>query len=78
MVVIISLSTKIYANRHKINFHIYGPIEFKNLYPDCYQGFIKYDECYKVFSNSKINLSIHPIIYELNDIHDHVPSEHAQ
>ena len=60
---------KIYANRHKINFHIYGPIEFKNLYPDCYQGFIKYDECYKVFSNSKINLSIHPIIYELNDIH---------
>lgn len=57
---------KIYENRGIINFHIYGPEHLKNLYPDCYKSFIKYDECYKVFSNSKINLSIHPIIYELN------------
>lgn len=59
---------KIYEHRNTINFHIYGPEEFKNLYPDCYKGFIKYSDCYKVFSNSKINLSIHPIIYELNNI----------
>ena len=57
---------KIYENRDKINFHIYGPEIFKTLYPDCYKGFIKYDDCNKVFSNSKINLSIHPIVYELN------------
>ena len=65
----LDIVNKIYENRHKIKFHIYGPIEFKELYPDCYQGFIKYDDCYKVFSNSKINLSIHPIVKELNDIH---------
>jgi hypothetical protein len=57
---------KIYENRENIHFHIYGPEYFKDIYPDCYKGFIKYDDCYKVFSNSKINLSIHPIIYELN------------
>jgi len=57
----------LYKHRDKINFHIYGPEHFKELYPDCYKRFIKYDECRKVFSNSKINLSIHPIINELSN-----------
>jgi len=58
---------KIYQNRNNINFHIYGPDKFKDIFPECYKGFIKYNDCYKVFSNSKINLSIHPIINELNE-----------
>ena len=57
---------KLYENRDKIKFHFYGPENFKNIFPDCYKGFIKYKDCYKVFSNSKINLSIHPLILELN------------
>ena len=59
---------KLYNLRNIIKLKIYGPEHFKNIYPECYEGFIKYDECNKVFSNSKINLSIHPIIYELNKI----------
>ena len=58
---------KCYENKDKIKFHFYGPERFKDLYPDCYKGFITYDECNKVFSNSKINLSIHPMVYELNE-----------
>jgi hypothetical protein len=58
--------TKLYDNRDKINFHIYGPEHFNELYPECYKGFISYNNCYKVFSNSKINLSIHPLVNELN------------
>jgi hypothetical protein len=61
---------KLYENRDKFKFHIYGTENLKNKYPDCYRGFIKYQDCKKVFSNSKINLSIHPIIYEL-DIEGH-------
>ena len=57
---------KLYENRNKFKFHIYGPEYLKEIYPECYKGFIKYNECNKVFSNSKINLSIHPIIFELN------------
>ena len=57
----------LYENRHNFKFHIYGPERFKDIYPECYQGFIKYKDCNKVFSNSKINLSIHPMIHELND-----------
>ena len=59
---------KLYENRDKFNFHIYGPEQIGSLYPECYKGFIKYDECNLVFSNSKINLSIHPIVNELNSI----------
>lgn len=59
---------KLYENRSKFKFHIYGPENFKNIYPDCYKGFIKYQDCNKVFSNSKINLSIHPLVYELNNL----------
>jgi hypothetical protein len=58
---------KLYNNRDKIKFHIYGPEHFKESYPECYKGFISYNNCYKVFSNSKINLSIHPLVKELND-----------
>jgi hypothetical protein len=58
---------KLYINRDKLKFHIYGSDNLKDRYPDCYKGFIKYKNCNKVFSNSKINLSIHPIIYELNN-----------
>ena len=58
---------KLYENRNNIIFHIYGPENFKNIYPECYKGFIKYQDCNKVFSNSKINLSIHPIVNELNN-----------
>lgn len=57
---------KLYEHRDKFKFHIYGPENLKELYPECYKGFIKYNDCNKVFSNSKINLSIHPIVYELN------------
>jgi len=57
---------KIYENRNTIKFHIYGPEKFREQFPDCYKGFISYKDCYKVFSNSKINLSIHPLVNELN------------
>jgi hypothetical protein len=57
---------KLYQNKSKINFHIYGPENFRNIYPECYKGFIRYKDCRKVFSNSKINLSIHPMVKELN------------
>ena len=60
-----SIVDKLYKNRDKIKLHIYGIEKFKNIYPDCYKGFISYDDCNKVFSNSKINLSIHPMINEL-------------
>ena len=51
---------KIYQNKD-IKLHIYGPEFLQNLYPDSYKGFIKYEDCYKVFSNSKINLNISPL-----------------
>ena len=57
----------IYSNPN-INFHIYGPEKFKSLYPRAYKGFIPYKDCYKVFSNSKINLNIAPYGDNLNDI----------
>lgn len=48
-------------NDPNIYLHIYGTENLKNDYPLSYKGFIKYDECYKVFSNSLINLNISPI-----------------
>ena len=54
---------KIYQNKD-INLHVYGPEYLQNLYPDTYKGFIKYEDCYKVFSNSKINLKGY--YYEIN------------
>ena len=61
-----SIVHKLYEYRDKIKFNIYGLEKFRSLFPDCYKGFINYKDCNKVFSNSKINLSIHPILYELN------------
>ena len=61
-----SIVHKLYEHRGKIKFHIYGLEKFRSLFPDCYKGFISYNDSNKVFSNSKINLSIHPILYELN------------
>ena len=50
---------KLYENRDKIKFFIYGNDKIGKMYPECYKGFIKYEDCNRVFSNSKINLSIH-------------------
>jgi hypothetical protein len=61
-----TIVNKIYENRDKIKFHFYGPECFKDIYPECYKGYIRYEDCYKVFSNSKINLSIHALSKELN------------
>jgi spore maturation protein CgeB len=56
----------LYTHRHLYHFHIYGPEKFGVLFPDCYQGFVSYEEAQKVFSNSKINLSIHTLTKELH------------
>lgn len=53
----------IYQNRNQIRFHIYGPESFKDLYPECYRGYINYMNCLRVFSNSKLNLCIHAVSY---------------
>jgi hypothetical protein len=45
-----------------IKLHIYGPKFLGERYPDSYKGFINYKDCYKVFSNSKINLNISPLV----------------
>ena len=50
---------KIYAQAG-VTLHIYGPDFLKELYPNAYKGFVPYDECRKVFSNSLINLNISP------------------
>ena len=54
-----SLVDLVYAHRSEFKFHIYGPSELGEKYPECYRGYIKYNECPRVFSNSKINLCIH-------------------
>lgn len=53
----------LYNHRMEIKFHIYGPPSFGKLYGECYKGSISYDDCPKVFSNSKINLCIHATSY---------------
>jgi hypothetical protein len=47
----------IYADK-SIVLHVYGFPFLKTLYPDAYRGFIQYDDCRHVFSNSKISLNI--------------------
>jgi hypothetical protein len=51
----------LYADK-SIKLHVYGPEFLQDLYPDSYKGIISYNDCYKVFSNSKINLNISPLI----------------
>ena len=50
---------KIY-NESDLILHVYGPSFLKNIYPKAYKGFISYDDCYKVFSNSKICVNVSP------------------
>ncbi len=56
----------LYSVREKIDFHIYGIEKFGSMYSECYKGFIKYDDCKYVFSNSRVNLSIHPMVNTLH------------
>lgn len=58
----------IYKHRNEMKFHIYGPQFLSELYPDCYRGYVKYVDCPRVFSNSKVNLCIHAVSYNSNDI----------
>jgi len=50
---------KIYNNNY--NLKIYGPDFLKNHYPNAYQKYITYNDCFKIFSNSKICLNISPL-----------------
>lgn len=46
--------------RHKdIKFYIYGSKNLEKIYPDNYRGFIDFNDTYKVFYHSKINLNTH-------------------
>lgn len=51
----------IYENQRSLNytFKIYGPEYIKNLYPDSYGGFVRYENLNKVFNSSKINICTH-------------------
>lgn len=51
----------IYNNQAKLGykFYIYGPEQFRNIYPDSYKGFISYENTNKVFNYSKINICTH-------------------
>lgn len=51
-------------DNNEIKFYIYGTNNIKNKYPNKYKGFINYDNCNLVFSNSTFNLNISPV----NDI----------
>jgi len=55
------LLDKLYKHRKRIKLHIYGTKNIGDIYPDCYKGYISYENCSKVFTNSKINLCIHAI-----------------
>lgn len=50
----------LYADK-SINLKIYGPEKFRSQYPDSYVREIRYNECNKVFSNSRVNLCVHAI-----------------
>lgn len=65
------LLDEIYKDK-SIKLYIYGPKGLKQLYPESYRGFIPYNRCHKVFSNSKININISPVGDSLNDTVDGV------
>jgi len=44
-----------------ISLHIYGTESIKSSYPGHYKGYIKYDDCYKAFSNATFSLNISPL-----------------
>jgi len=64
----------LYAHRHLYRFHIYGPEKMGAIFPECYRGFVSYEDSRKVFSNSKVNLSIHTLTKELH--RDNSPYEY--
>jgi hypothetical protein len=53
----------IYLNQkiYDYTFAIFGPENFKDLYPDSYKGFIKYNDTADIFNRSKINLCTHVV-----------------
>lgn len=53
----------IYENQKQYGytFAIFGPDSFKELYPDSYKGFVKYDDTGEVINRSKINLCTHVV-----------------
>ena len=51
---------------NRIKCHIYGTEFLKELYPNNYKGYLKYNDCHKIFSNSLLSLNISP----LNDLED--------
>jgi len=59
------LIDKIYANRDKYKFNIYGPEYLNDLYPESYKRYddkiaeIPYAELNKIFNSSKINICTH-------------------
>lgn len=42
-----------------LKIHIYGPENFKNIFPDQYRGWVQFEESRKVFRGSKINICTH-------------------
>lgn len=53
----------IYENQklYGYTFAIFGSDNFKELYPDSYKGFVKYNDTVEVFNRSKINLCTHVV-----------------
>lgn len=50
------------AHKNKeIIFALFGPDKFKSMFPEAYQGFIKYDDTCRAFNESKINLCTHVV-----------------
>jgi hypothetical protein len=65
------LTDLLYQHRNEIRFHLYGPPSFAEMYPECYRGGpISYEECSKVFSNSRINLCLHATSH--NNYHKYI------
>ena len=53
----------IYQNQklYGYTFAIFGSENFKELYPDSYKGFVKYNDTVDIFNSSKINLCTHVV-----------------
>jgi len=49
------------AAERDIRFHLYGSEYLRELYPMCYQGYVKYDDLNNIFKTSKINISTHVV-----------------
>jgi len=53
----------LYSNQKSMgySFAIYGSDEFKDIYPDSYKGFVKYDDTPTIINGSKINICTHVV-----------------